>query len=706
MKTLDVLRALTFPLIAVLALAASQPSRAETLAQWNFNSVPPDETNNYPTGTLVPILGAGTASLVGGATATFASATGSSDPQVTDDSGWNTAGYPAQGTGNKTRGVQFNVSTLGYERIMVAWDHRNSSTSSKYIRFQYSTNGTNFIDGPSMTISAQDAFFARSVDLTSLPVVNNKSNFAFRIVSEWESTAIGNETNQYIATGAGATYSGNGTWRFDMVTVSGEVFSGNEFPTISTISNQTIRMNTLSDEFPFIIGDAETPANDLNVAASSSDLVLLPNENIFLMGTGSNRTVRVFPAAGQSGVVTVTITVTDGIGNATSMSFRVTVLPDNTAPVISSFTNYHAVVNAAIGPISFVIGDAESEPDVLSLAASSSNPMLIPNAGLSFEGSGSNRTLTITPALEQTGNAVITVTVDDGALSATRTFAVMVLPSSSVVLCESFAYPDGPVTVNSGFRWSNHSGIAGQTQVTAEELRMTSAQTEDISATLIGAPFTTNRILYVAFTVNYKSAPGPGDYFAHFREPGSSGVFRARVFGTTTNVQAGSHRLAIGNATGNITNAAVFPADLALETEYLVVVRYDIATAVSTLWVNPRSEGDTNVVATDTAAIVDINSWAFRQSGGIGALYVDDLKVGFSFADVLPGYRLRIERTGSSMAISWPAAATDEGYVLESTGTLTTASWATVIDVPVRNGLRDSVTNSAPTGSLFYRLVK
>lgn len=191
LRSLSVVVALTFS-------AAS--ARAELLAQWNFNSVPPD--GNVGTGTNVPSYGVGAAMLVGGATAIYSTG-GGSDPATADDSDWNTRTFPAQGAGNKTRGVQFNVSTEGFQQIVVTWDHRNSSTASRYIRFQYSTNGTDFIDGPVLTNTIQDAYFSKSVDLTSFPVVNNKPNFAFRIVAEFEDTATGAGAAQYVATGAG-----------------------------------------------------------------------------------------------------------------------------------------------------------------------------------------------------------------------------------------------------------------------------------------------------------------------------------------------------------------------------------------------------------------------------------------------------------------------------------------------------------------------
>lgn len=700
--------------VAALLAGFGASSRAELLAQWNFNSHPPDTSGN--TGTNGTSFGTGTARLIGGVTATFASGNGSSDPATVDDTGWNTATYPAQGAGNKTRGVQFNVSTEGLQQIRITWDHRNSSTSSRYIRFQYSTNGTDFIDGPVLTNTIQDTYFSKVVDLSSVSVVNNlvnnKANFAFRLVSEFENTATEAGAAQYVATTAGQTYSTAGTWRFDMVTVSGEIFSGNQFPIISTVSNQTIRMNTLSDEIPFIVGDFETPANDLVVTAVSSNPALIADIDIFLGGAESNRTVRFFPATDQNGTATITLTVTDAFNNTTTMSFLVTVLPGNTPPTISSFTNYHTVVNVPLAPIQFTVADAEIPAADLTVTATSSNPTLIPNASVAIGGSGSNRTVTITPAAEETGNAVITLTVSDGTLMASRQFAVMVVPSSSVLLFDSFTYLDGSLNAMSGFRWAHHSGVGGEIEVTSGTARLSSADTEDISAILIGAPYTpaSGTVLYAAFTVNFEAPPTPlGEYFAHFRGLLNTGPFFGRVFAMSTNAGSQAYLLGIGNA-ATVSNAVIFPREFGLGTNNVVVVRYDVGAGVSTLWVNPSSEGDTSIVATDSVTPAPVLAWAFRQSstgnGSIGTSIVDDVKVGLSFGDVAPGYRLRISRNGSGVEISWPAAATDESFLLESASDLSAANWQLVQDAPVRADGRDHVTVPSPTGNTFYRLAK
>ncbi len=202
--------------LAIAAMIAAQAGAA-TITQWDFNSVPPDGATT--TGTLTPAVGAGTATLGGGITATFA--TGSpGDTAPSDDSGWNTAAYPAAGTGNKTAGPQFAVSTAGYMDITVAWEQRHSNTASKFVRAQYTTDGVNWIDADLFEATAPDTFFARTVDLSAIAAVDDNASFGFRVVAEFDAA-----TGDYSATRTSTptTYSPNGTHRFDMVTISGTV---------------------------------------------------------------------------------------------------------------------------------------------------------------------------------------------------------------------------------------------------------------------------------------------------------------------------------------------------------------------------------------------------------------------------------------------------------------------------------------------------
>jgi endonuclease/exonuclease/phosphatase family metal-dependent hydrolase len=196
------------------------------IAQWNFNSLAPD--TNVATGLTTPSLGSGTAALIGGTTATFA--TGSAgDPASSDNSAWNTSSYPAATANNKTAGVQFNVSTVGKQNIVVTWDERVSNTGSKYVRLQYTTNGITFFDFPTATaINAATVFESKTNNLSAFVGVNNNPNFAFRIVAEFESSAASTANANYI--GAAGTYGTSGTVRFDMVTVIGTTIPASNPP--------------------------------------------------------------------------------------------------------------------------------------------------------------------------------------------------------------------------------------------------------------------------------------------------------------------------------------------------------------------------------------------------------------------------------------------------------------------------------------------
>jgi hypothetical protein len=200
----------------VLALSLTAEANAANVTQWNFNSVIAD--SNTGTGSITPSLGSGSLSALN-VTTSFASGTangGSSDPAgLVDNSGFQTTGYAAQGTQNKLSGVQFNVSTLGFEDIVINYDLRHSNTSSRYEQFQYSLDGTSFIDFALFDGNAGDTWFKnRTVDLSSITGADNNSSFAFRVVS-----AFAPSTSQYAA--SSTTYATTGTWRFDYVTVSG-----------------------------------------------------------------------------------------------------------------------------------------------------------------------------------------------------------------------------------------------------------------------------------------------------------------------------------------------------------------------------------------------------------------------------------------------------------------------------------------------------
>src|SRR6266571_6397176 len=120
-----------------------------------------------------------------------------------------------------------------------------------------------------------------------------------------------------------------------------------------------------------------------------------------------------------------------GVESVPSNVINYSVPSANTAPTLSNIADLSTSQNTATAPIAFTVGDAQTAAGSLTVSGASSNPTLVPGANIVFGGSGANRTVTVTPALNQTGTATITVTVSDGSLTASKSFVLTVNPAGS-----------------------------------------------------------------------------------------------------------------------------------------------------------------------------------------------------------------------------------------------------------------------------------
>lgn len=217
-------------LLLMVSLTVNQPAYAQTavtITQWTF------ESSN-----LTPAVGTGTASYAGGTTL---SGFNSGNPSGTTTVAWNTTTYPVQGTNNKTAGVQFAVSTVGYEDITVTYAHRHSNTSANTSVVRYSTDGgATFTDAQTFTFTPAatgtgDTWYQRAVDLSAITTLDNNANVVIQIVSAFDP---GTNT-QYLASRSTSSYGTTSAWRFDDVTIKGVAIATP--PTITTQpASQTI----------------------------------------------------------------------------------------------------------------------------------------------------------------------------------------------------------------------------------------------------------------------------------------------------------------------------------------------------------------------------------------------------------------------------------------------------------------------------------
>ena len=109
----------------------------------------------------------------------------------------------------------------------------------------------------------------------------------------------------------------------------------------------------------------------------------------------------------------------------------VTITAINGPPTISDIGDQSVFMNSTTGPIAFTIGDERL--GTVTLSGSSSNTTLVPNANIVFGGTGANRTVAVTPALNQVGFVTITVTVTDAQGGSTSdSFGLTVVPITYV----------------------------------------------------------------------------------------------------------------------------------------------------------------------------------------------------------------------------------------------------------------------------------
>lgn len=201
-------------------VALSSLSFAQTtITQWNFDDASPAVA-------ALPTTGTGTFTLIGGVTDNLTSGLMPAGNPSTGRA-YSIKGFPAAGTASGTAGYQFAVSTVGFtDQINVTFDPRGSNTASKWMQYEYSTDG-----GTTWTVLSNNggvlanAFTATPMVALTFPAsCSNIAGFAFRIVSIFAPSGT-----DYAAVGATSTYNGpTGAWRIDNVTFSSGILSTNQ----------------------------------------------------------------------------------------------------------------------------------------------------------------------------------------------------------------------------------------------------------------------------------------------------------------------------------------------------------------------------------------------------------------------------------------------------------------------------------------------
>ena len=170
----------------------------------------------------------------------------------------------------------------------------------------------------------------------------------------------------------------------------------------------------------FVAGDDVTSFADLTVSAA---VTTGPTNLTITQPTISTNGRRSFTVTGNRLSVgnIVTLTAIDGLGQITSTSFTVGVYRSGNTPPTLTATPGHAITYLGGAPLGWpvTVGDAESGAAAVTLSATSSEPALVPDAGVVITGADATRVVTITPAPGASGIAVLRLTATDGDLATT-----------------------------------------------------------------------------------------------------------------------------------------------------------------------------------------------------------------------------------------------------------------------------------------------
>jgi hypothetical protein len=103
----------------------------------------------------------------------------------------------------------------------------------------------------------------------------------------------------------------------------------------------------------------------------------------------------------------------------------------NSRPTLSGLADGSIPQDSVSVPFNFTVNDVETPAADLVVRVTTSDPELLPPFGLELRGTGSSRTLAVTPAEAANGSAMVTVTVRDaGGAETTRNIRLRVAGTS------------------------------------------------------------------------------------------------------------------------------------------------------------------------------------------------------------------------------------------------------------------------------------
>jgi len=211
---------------------------------------------------------------------------------------------------------------------------------------------------------------------------------------------------------------------FDTQSFTVEVLAVNDSPTIEPIASQSIDEDVSTNAIHFTISDIETTANSLELSAESSDIGLIPVENIIFGGSEQNRSLTITPSENLNGMATITITVFDGyLSDSTIFDLTVTAVddPPKVNYSISDISANEDDANQTID-LSTVFSDIDNDDSAIIKSVTSNTNSTIVSTDIS------NNILTLDYLDNQSGTADISITAESNGKTVVETFTIHITP--------------------------------------------------------------------------------------------------------------------------------------------------------------------------------------------------------------------------------------------------------------------------------------
>jgi hypothetical protein len=175
-----------------------------------------------------------------------------------------------------------------------------------------------------------------------------------------------------------------------------------------------IIVETLPQKGTLKLGDNDVVEGQIISSAELGDLKFIASEN-------------------ENGFSTLDFYTHDGKDtSAVSYTVTINIIPVNDAPVLSAIPDLEADQYAEITPIALTVTDVDDPVEGITLSGTSDNQVLIPDWDITFEGTTTARTIQLLPQLQESGEAIITISASDGKESVSKQFKLTIHPVTGI----------------------------------------------------------------------------------------------------------------------------------------------------------------------------------------------------------------------------------------------------------------------------------